>query len=558
MRYLQALFFAITILQDYSIATQVQEEACTDLTPDTNTCGQHLGWNNCQNLVQSGFCKRTCGACSHPSISTSTPPPRPVPNPDPSTLSLTNKKYQPFETAKSQPPAPKPVDASSSAAVTGSSFLSEYAKVLGLSYKFYDAQRSGVLPKSVTARVPWRGNSHTSDKVVGGYYDAGDFLKLYFPLANSLSFLAYGLLEFPGSYAYSAQTLKARSALKWGARFLIRSHPSPNKIIGQIGAPSIDHAYWGRPEQQTGARPFYVWDSSKPASDLSAAFSAALASTSLVFKSSDPEFSAKCLLHAKQLFDFASTKLGKYSDQYPSATYVYTSSGYLDDLAYSAAWLCRATGDTSYCTKSKNYRVQSGFNPNSFVSWDSVSLLSAILLKGMGQAPLEAQQQIQRFTDDWTKNFSRTPGGLVLAPLGGWGNLRYTTSAAMAALISAKYETDAAKRSNAICWAKSQLDYALGLRGGRSFVVGYGKNPPTQPHHRSSSCPDLPAPCTWDNFNYAGPNPQVLSGALVGGPRGPTDSYTDVRSDYVSNEVAFDYNAGFTSALAGLIHFTRS
>jgi hypothetical protein len=33
-------------------------------------------------------------------------------------------------------------------------------------------------------------------------------------------------------------------------------------------------------------------------------------------------------------------------------------------------------------------------------------------------------------------------------------------------------------------WAKSQIGYALGDTG-RSFVVGFGVNPPTQPHHRA-------------------------------------------------------------------------
>jgi endoglucanase len=42
----------------------------------------------------------------------------------------------------------------------------------------------------------------------------------------------------------------------------------------------------------------------------------------------------------------------------------------------------------------------------------------------------------------------------------------------------------------------------------------------------------------------------VLYGALVGGPSAPDDAYTDNRGDYVMNEVATDYNAGFTSALA--------
>jgi endoglucanase len=54
----------------------------------------------------------------------------------------------------------------------------------------------------------------------------------------------------------------------------------------------------------------------------------------------------------------------------------------------------------------------------------------------------------------------------------------------------------------------------------------------------------------------AGPNPQVLYGGLVGGPN-DGDSYKDVRSDYVSNEVAVDYNAGFTGALAGLVQMLQ-
>nr|WP_248783858.1 glycoside hydrolase family 9 protein [Actinoalloteichus caeruleus] len=47
-------------------------------------------------------------------------------------------------------------------------------------------------------------------------------------------------------------------------------------------------------------------------------------------------------------------------------------------------------------------------------------------------------------------------------------------------------------------------------------------------------------------------NTHVLYGALVGGPALPDDQYVDDRTDYVSNEVALDYNAGFTSALVKL------
>jgi hypothetical protein len=73
---------------------------------------------------------------------------------------------------------------------------------------------------------------------------------------------------------------------------------------------------------------------------------------------------------------------------------------------------------------------------------------------------------------------------------------------------------------------------------------------PQKPHHRSSSCnPNYAITCDWNALDLAGPNPSVLTGALVGGP-GRDDSYVDNRRDYMKNEVAVDYNAGFTSALA--------
>lgn len=68
------------------------------------------------------------------------------------------------------------------------------------------------------------------------------------------------------------------------------------------------------------------------------------------------------------------------------------------------------------------------------------------------------------------------------------------------------------------CWARSQTKYVLGSDGvGRSFMVGFGINPPVQAHHRAASCPDPPAACTFDNFNADTANPHVLYGAMVGG-----------------------------------------
>ena len=86
-------------------------------------------------------------------------------------------------------------------------------------------------------------------------------------------------------------------------------------------------------------------------------------------------------------------------------------------------------------------------------------------------------------------------------------------------------------------------------------MVGYDKNGSKisvkQPHHKSSSCPKWDDNCSWDNFYSSGNNPHILYGAIVGGPD-QDGSFNDDRGDYVHVEVTTDYNAGFTSALAGL------
>ena len=42
----------------------------------------------------------------------------------------------------------------------------------------------------------------------------------------------------------------------------------------------------------------------------------------------------------------------------------------------------------------------------------------------------------------------------------------------------------------------------------------------------------------------------------MGGPKNQNDNYEDKRGDYIMNEVAMDYNAGFQSAVAGLAELT--
>jgi len=120
--------------------------------------------------------------------------------------------------------------------------------------------------------------------------------------------------------------------------------------------------------------------------------------------------------------------------------------------------------------------------------------------------------------------------------------LRYATTQAFLASVYADWSgCDPAKAAVYKEFAKKQVDYALGSTG-RSFVVGFGKNPP---RILTTGRPQL-----MERFNDRTCGVQTyLVGALVGGPDG-SDSYVDRLDDYQCNEVANDYNAGFVGALA--------
>lgn len=87
-----------------------------------------------------------------------------------------------------------------------------------------------------------------------------------------------------------------------------------------------------------------------------------------------------------------------------------------------------------------------------------------------------------------------------------------------------------------------QVTYALGASG-HSWIVGYGCNPPVNPHHRDSAL-TMEESGNWDIFTNRPQNANSLVGAMVGGPD-ENDNGNDDRTDYRLNEVALDYNAAF-------------
>lgn len=436
-----------------------------------------------------------------------------------------------------------------------------YAEALQKAVLFYEAQHSG--PKPAWNRLEWKGPSALQDgkdaslDLTGGWYDAGDNVKFNFPMAGSATMLAWGAIQYAEAYTKSGQMPHLMNNLKFVADYFVKCHPEPNVLYGQVGDGNKDHAWWGAAEVMQMERPSAKVDAAKPGSDLAGETAAALAAISMVFRASDAAYADKLLLHAKQLYDFAEKYKGKYSDAIPGASAFYNSwSGYNDELVWGALWLHMATKDAAYLAKAEagygNLSVENQTTTRSYKwthAWDDKSYGCYVLLAKLTDKAVY-KEDAERWLDWWTvgvngQKVTYTPGGL--AWLDQWGSLRYAMNTSLLAFIYSDYVTDADKKKRYHDFAARQVDYVLGENPQkRSYMIGFGVNPPTKPHHRT-------AHGSWaDNLELPVESRHVLYGALVGGP-GKDDAYVDSRKDFIMNEVACDYNAGFTGALARMV-----
>ena len=81
--------------------------------------------------------------------------------------------------------------------------------------------------------------------------------------------------------------------------------------------------FTGRPETMTVNRPAYKLDPNNPGSDCAGQTAASLASAAILFEDTDPSYSATLIQHAEELFNFADTYRGKYSDSISDASKFY-------------------------------------------------------------------------------------------------------------------------------------------------------------------------------------------------------------------------------------------
>ncbi|XP_077219614.1 endoglucanase 13-like [Tasmannia lanceolata] len=352
-----------------------------------------------------------------------------------------------------------------------------------------------------------------------------------------------------------------------------------------VGDGDSDHYCWERAEDMTTPRTAYKIDPNQPGSDLAGETAAAMAAASVAFHPYNSTYSQLLLLHAKQLFSFADTFRGPYDDSITVARKYYPSStGYSDELLWAATWLFRATGDEYYLKYVTDNGVSmggTGWAVREF-SWDNKYaglqvLLTKVLLEGGGGTYTSTLKQYQAKAEFFLcaclqknngYNVEMTPGGLLYVDE--WNNMQYVSSSSFLLAVYSGYLSAANSQLNCpeaqiqplelLKFAQSQADYILGKNPkSKSYLVGYGSNFPVQVHHRGASIESksiLPAPVgclegfeNWYNLQKS--NPNVIIGALVGGPD-QNDEFSDERSNYEQTEPSVAGNAPLVGLFAKL------
>jgi endoglucanase len=439
------------------------------------------------------------------------------------------------------------------------SFGSADEEILYRAVRFYGAERCGDAQNWTLEGNPNGKTCHLRDgetvdlDLVGGWHDAGDHVKVTLTIAYAAYILLKAYEVYPTAFKdydspdYSGKPNGIADVLdeaKFGLDWLVKAHPDASRVVAMVANSNYDHSTFqtsskqSQNTQEKGGDPRPVQMTAK--ADFAGLLAAALALAARVYKPFDSVQSDIYLSKAKTAYAYAKANPGLST----SMLYAWTGMNYTDDLLCGAAELWRATDDNAYRTDAVSRNSAIGAH-QSVANYAQVSdFCRHSLVKGGEQSALSPwTTDVDRYATLVSSDSNLK--GLIYVDK--WGTCRHAMSAAFSAALL--YDvTKAAKYKN---FALSQYAWVKGNNPqSRSFIIGWGENPPTRPHHRNAYGYEDDA--GWDpdtpQLSDSRPFRHLLVGALVGGPN--LEGYKDTVNDYIHNEVALDYNAGLVGTAA--------
>ncbi len=403
-----------------------------------------------------------------------------------------------------------------------------WAEAVQKSLWFFNVNKSG--PGVTHTYVQWRGDSHLEDAKIelvpdsptgvnmsqafidehrdildpdgdgyvdmsGGFYDAGDFIKIGITANYMAHTLGWMMWEYPTAFKNLGLEKEALNILKWQADFALKNtyvdthgvsdDPWQWDLVAyghQVGTNTDHDCGWMPPElRRTSFCPrqgFFVTEES-PAADLTAGAAAALALAGWLHRDINPDFATECLNKAIVLYKFA---LAHKDTKWSVQGGLYESEYAYDDIAWAAIWLHEVLPDANqagataqtvlYASHKQSYLDDiigtngatsvldgmPGFKMSTCKeaptscwteSWTHIwnSLRSGVFLKTAeilsrygakyGNLALAMQSTARKDSLDWVVG-PKTAGGFSKKVDVSWGSGRYNSAGQMVALVYAK------------------------------------------------------------------------------------------------------------------------
>ena len=457
-----------------------------------------------------------------------------------------------------------------------------FAEGLQKSLYFYEAQLSGPLPAG--HQVKWRSDSCLFDgqdvnrDLTGGLYTAGNTVKLNTTMSFTAGMLAWSAIEYREAYQKSGQLPQLLNTLRWindyFLKCIVRDGLKNFEVYVGVGDFNQDQSFWAPAEVMhvlTPIRSAYKVNPQCPGADVLGGMAGAMAASSMVFRETGERAYADLLLEkADRLFAIANNNRNAGIKMDSRGRFVGQShSEYFDELLWACAWLHRAKNSQdsrfgrSYLNEAFLIYTSDSFDGRQLRHWEDFNSWNvgkgAYLLLAQLTDDARFYREIERHLDWWTVGLTDraglTRGGLafhsenrgLLLP----GGLGQACNEAFLAFVYGDWIRNQTLKQRYVNFARSQINYAVGYNPARrSYVVGYGQNPPAIIYHRTAHGP-------FAGFNHLNPRSpfyrldarHVVYGALIGGPD-KNDSLYENNIEPAQREAAIDSNAGFTGCLA--------
>ena len=289
------------------------------------------------------------------------------------------------------------------------------------------AQRIAAIAMSAALLIPGTGLFTAKETVKAA--DSDNYLgtdgnPIMLPQGYAASTIAWSYYEYKDVYDSLGLTSHFKTISKhftdYFKKSTVMNGGSVSKFLYQKGdgSDSVDHGYWGAPEQQPkDRRGNCLWVTSG-ASEIAAEYAAALALDYINFND------AESLDYAKALYAF-STRDNQVAVE--GTHPFYKSEACQDDQAWAAAWLYVATKDAKYLNDAKSKNTQ-------YLGW----------AHAWGNVDLGAACIIAEQTGDWSKVNGYLGGkcqGNNYLCMDGWGSARYNCGMQFVSLVSSKHST---------------------------------------------------------------------------------------------------------------------